>query len=268
MKNLITPPEDNRRQEKLDAFSRLLTIMDELRLNCPWDKKQTIESIRHLTIEETYELSDAILENDIEEVRKELGDIMLHIVFYSKIADELGKFDIAEVLNGISDKLVYRHPHIYSDTEVADEEEVKQNWEKLKLKEKGKKSVLQGVPKSLPALIKAVRIQDKARGVGFDWENKQDVWNKVEEELSEFKEHFNQGEIVDKEKAKQEFGDLLFSLVNYSRFIDIDPEEALELTNKKFIKRFNHIEKRAKEEGKELGDMSLDEMDRYWNEAK
>ncbi|BDD11347.1 nucleoside triphosphate pyrophosphohydrolase [Fulvitalea axinellae] len=267
---LIPPPEDKRRKEKLEAFDRLLTIMDELRLNCPWDKKQTIDSIRHLTIEETYELSDAILENDHEEIRKELGDIMLHMVFYAKIADEEGRFDVADVLHGICDKLVHRHPHIYSDVQADDEEAVKQNWERIKLKEKGNKSVLGGVPKSLPAMVKAHRIQDKARGIGFDWERKEQVWEKVEEEMAEFKQEFNiaDDKQIDQKKAVEEFGDLMFSLINYARFLKIDPEEALERTNRKFIKRFTHIEKRAKEEGKELGDMSLDEMDRYWNEAK
>ena len=236
---MINPPEDLRRKEKLEAFDRLLTIMDELRLNCPWDKKQTLESIRHLTIEETYELSDAILNENIEEVKKEIGDLMLHMVFYSKIADEKGAFDVADALNAISDKLVHRHPHIYGDVEANDAEAVKANWEKIKLKEKGNKSVLGGVPTSLPALVKAVRIQDKARGVGFDWEKKEQVWEKVEEEMQEFKDEFNaEAETIDKEKATLEFGDLLFSLVNYARFIDIDPEEALERTNLKFIKRF------------------------------
>ncbi|MCE7994990.1 MAG: nucleoside triphosphate pyrophosphohydrolase [Roseivirga sp.] len=244
--------------------------MDELRLNCPWDKKQTLETIRHLTIEETYELSDAILENDLDEVKKEIGDLMLHMVFYSKIADEKKAFDIADALNSISDKLVHRHPHIYGDVEANDEEAVKANWEKIKLKEKGNTSVLGGVPKSLPAMVKAVRIQDKARGVGFDWEKKEQVWEKVEEEMQEFKSEFNiaEGAEINKERVMGEFGDMLFSLVNYSRFIDIDPEEALERTNKKFIKRFQYLESESKKDGKSIADMSLAEMDEYWERAK
>lgn len=267
---MIQPPKDIRRKEKLEAFDRLLTIMDELRLNCPWDKKQTLESIRHLTIEETYELSDAILTEDLEEVKKEIGDLMLHMVFYSKIADEQKAFDIGDALNAISDKLVHRHPHIYSDVEANDEEAVKANWEKIKLKEKGNKSVLGGVPSSLPALVKAIRIQDKARGIGFDWEKKEQVWEKVEEEMQEFKAEFNvaENEAIDKRKALGEFGDLLFSLVNYSRFIDIDPEEALERTNLKFIKRFQYLETESKKDGKSIGEMSLEEMDHYWEKAK
>ncbi|GAB5524709.1 MAG: nucleoside triphosphate pyrophosphohydrolase [Roseivirga sp.] len=267
---MIQPPKDEKRAQKLAAFDRLLTIMDELRLNCPWDKKQTLETIRHLTIEETYELSDAILENDLEEVKKEIGDLMLHMVFYSKIADEKNAFDVADALNSISDKLVHRHPHIYGDVEAKDEEAVKANWEKIKLKEKGNTSVLGGVPKSLPAMVKAVRIQDKARGVGFDWEKKEQVWEKVEEEMQEFKSEFNiaDGSEINKEKVMGEFGDMLFSLVNYSRFIDIDPEEALERTNKKFIKRFQYLEKESQKEGKSIADMSLAEMDEYWERAK
>ncbi len=267
---MIQPPKDEKRQEKLAAFDRLLTIMDELRLNCPWDKKQTLETIRHLTIEETYELSDAILENDLDEVKKEIGDLMLHMVFYSKIADEQKAFDVADALNAICDKLVHRHPHIYGDVEANDEEAVKANWEKIKLKEKGNTSVLGGVPKSLPAMVKAVRIQDKARGVGFDWEKKEQVWEKVEEEMEEFKSEFNIADDteVDKEKAMGEFGDMLFSLVNYSRFIDIDPEEALERTNKKFIKRFQYLEEESRKDGKSIADMSLAEMDEYWERAK
>lgn len=267
--HVIQPPKDTKRAEKLAAFDRLLTIMDELRLNCPWDKKQTLESIRHLTIEETYELSDAILNNDLEEVKKEIGDLMLHMVFYSKIADEKQAFDVADALHSICDKLVHRHPHIYSDVEANDEQAVKENWEKIKLKEKGNKSVLGGVPKTLPALVKAVRIQDKARGVGFDWEKKEQVWEKVEEEMQEFKNEFNiEGETLNKEKALGEFGDMLFSLVNYSRFIDIDPEEALERTNLKFIKRFQYLEEQSKKDGKSIADMSLAEMDEYWERAK
>lgn len=256
---------DPNRPAKLAAFDRLLTVMDELRENCPWDMKQTMESIRHLTIEETYELSDAILENNLEEVKKEIGDIMLHMVFYSRIASETNDFDIADVLHGICDKLVHRHPHIYGDVEVKDENQVKENWEKLKLKEKGNESVLGGVPKSLPAMIKAMRIQEKARGVGFDWDNRDQVWDKVHEELDEFK---NEVENKEMDKARDEFGDLLFSLVNYARFVDIDPEEALERTNKKFIKRFQYLESESKKDGKNLGEMKLEEMDEYWEKAK
>jgi len=262
-----------RRKEQLMAFDRLLTIMDELREQCPWDRKQTMDTLRHLTIEETYELSDAILENDLKEVKKELGDVLLHIVFYAKIGsenvDEDVRFDIKDVLNGISEKLISRHPHIYGDFVAEDEEAVKQNWEKLKLKE-GNKSVLSGVPASLPALVKAMRIQEKARGVGFDWDEKQQVWDKVEEEMQEFKEHFNieNGEVIDQKEAEGEFGDLLFSLVNYSRFVDINPETALERTNKKFIRRFQYLEEAARAKGKSLSDMTLEEMDVYWNEAK
>lgn len=268
MKKPLASPDINR-QAKLAAFDRLLTIMDELRENCPWDKKQTLESLRHLTIEETYELSDAILEGDLTEVRKELGDLMLHLVFYSRIASEQKAFDVADVLNGICDKLVQRHPHIYGDVVANDEETVKANWEKLKLKQ-GNTSVLGGVPVSLPAMVKAIRIQDKARGVGFDWERKEQVWEKVEEEMHEFKEEFNASSpgAIDRKKAMAEFGDLLFSLVNYARFIDIDPEEALERTNKKFIKRFQYLERESAKDGKKLGEMTLAEMDVYWNRAK
>ena len=256
------------------AFDRLLNVMDDLRAKCPWDKKQTIGSLRHLTIEETYELSDAIIENDLPEIKKELGDLMLHLVFYAKIASETNTFDIGDVLHGICEKLIYRHPHIYGDSNgnlvVADtEQQVKANWEQLKLKE-GNKSVLGGVPASLPALVKAMRIQEKARGAGFDWDEKQQVWQKVEEELSEFKEHFNveNNELINESEAEGEFGDLLFSLVNYARFIDINPETALERTNKKFIKRFNYLETQSKADGKTLATMTLDEMDEYWNQAK
>ncbi|SFT73924.1 XTP/dITP diphosphohydrolase [Algoriphagus locisalis] len=258
------------RAEKLAAFDRLLTIMDELREQCPWDKKQTTESLRHLTIEETFELSDAILEGDPDEIKKELGDILLHIVFYARIGSEEGNFDIKTMIDALCDKLIRRHPHIYGDTQAEDEEAVKQNWEKIKLTEKGNKSVLGGVPKSLPALIKAMRIQEKARGVGFDWEEKSQVWEKVEEEMQEFKEEFNVADEreIDPEKASGEFGDLLFSLINYARFIDINPEEALERTNKKFIKRFQYLESAAKNSGKTLSEMTLAEMDVYWNEAK
>ncbi|SFB48991.1 nucleoside triphosphate pyrophosphohydrolase [Algoriphagus aquimarinus] len=258
------------RAEKLAAFDRLLTIMDELREQCPWDKKQTTESLRHLTIEETFELSDAILEGDAEEIKKELGDILLHIVFYARIGSEEGNFDMKTMIDSLCEKLIRRHPHIYSDTVAEDEEAVKQNWEKIKLTEKGNKSVLGGVPKSLPALIKAMRIQEKARGVGFDWEEKTQVWEKVEEEMQEFKEEFNVADEkeIDPEKASGEFGDLMFSLINYARFIDINPEEALERTNKKFIKRFQYLEEAARTSGKNLSDMTLAEMDVYWNEAK
>lgn len=244
--------------------------MDELRTQCPWDKKQTTESLRHLTIEETFELSDAILEGDPDEIKKELGDILLHIVFYAKIGSEEGNFDMATLINSQCEKLIRRHPHIYGDAIAEDEETVKQNWEKIKLKEKGNVSVLGGVPRSLPALIKAMRIQEKARGVGFDWEEKQQVWEKVEEEMQEFKEEFNAASDaeINKEKATGEFGDLLFSLINYARFIEINPEEALERTNLKFIKRFQYLENATKESGKSLSEMSLAEMDVYWNEAK
>ncbi|WP_224999284.1 nucleoside triphosphate pyrophosphohydrolase [Cesiribacter sp. SM1] len=270
----ITPPADERRQYKLEAFDRLLTIMDELRLNCPWDKKQTLESLRHLTIEETYELSDAIIERDLQEIKKELGDLMLHLVFYARIGSEEKAFDIGDVLNSVCEKLINRHPHIYGDVEAHDDEAVKANWEKIKLKEKGAsdapKSVLGGVPRTLPALVKAMRIQEKARGVGFDWERKEQVWEKVEEEMQEFKEEFNAAgdKPIDQEKAQSEFGDLLFSLINYARFANINPEEALERTNKKFIRRFQYLEQAAAKAGKSLSDMTLAEMDVYWDEAK
>jgi XTP/dITP diphosphohydrolase len=243
--------------------------MDELRENCPWDKKQTLESLRHLTIEETYELSDSILDGNLHEVKKELGDLMLHNVFYSRIASEMKIFDISDVLNSICDKLIERHPHVYSDVVADDEKTVKENWEKIKLRT-GNKSVLGGVPKSLPALVKAIRIQDKARGVGFDWEKKEQVWQKVEEEMQEFKDEFNveSNQPIDKGKAMAEFGDLLFSLVNYSRFLDIDAEEALERTNKKFIKRFQYLETESAKDGKKMGEMTLAEMDAYWERAK
>ena len=256
---------DPQRQQKLEAFDRLLTIMDELRENCPWDRKQTFNSLRHLTIEETYELSDAILENDLDEVKKELGDIILHMVFYARIASETNQFHIGDVLESVAEKLINRHPHIYGDVDAQDEETVKQNWEKIKLKEKGNRSVLGGVPKSLPALVKAMRIQEKARGVGFDWEHRKDVWAKVQEELQEFKEA---SEKEDQIKTQEEFGDLLFSLINYSRFVDVNPEEALERTNLKFIKRFQYIEKQAALQGKSLTDLNLKEMDQYWEAAK
>ena len=254
----------NSMADKLKAFERLLNIMDDLRTGCPWDMKQTMETLRHLTIEEVYELGDSILEKDMEEIKKELGDIMLHMVFYARIASETNHFDIADVLNSICEKLISRHPHIYGDVKVADAEEVKQNWEALKLKE-GKKSVLEGVPKSLPAMVKATRVQDKARGVGFDWEHPEQVWEKVQEEMHEFKEAVEQG---DADHIENEFGDILFSLINYARFKDIDPELALERTNKKFIKRFQYLEAEAAKAGKKLHDMTLAEMDVYWNAAK
>lgn len=268
MKKPLSAPDPNR-DAKLKAFDRLLTVMDELRENCPWDKKQTWESLRHLTIEETYELGDAILDNDVAEVKKELGDLMLHNVFYARIAAEKKQFDMADVLNAICDKLIERHPHVYGDVVANDEETVKANWEKIKLKS-GNKSVLEGVPASLPALVKAIRIQDKARGVGFDWEKKEQVWQKVEEEMAEFKKEFQpeSGAPPDLARVQSEFGDLLFSLVNYSRFIGIDPEEALERTNKKFIKRFQYLETESVKDGKKLGEMSLAEMDSYWERAK
>lgn len=252
------------RKQQLDAFNRLLDIMDELREKCPWDKKQTLESLRHLTIEETYELADAILDNDLQEIKKELGDVLLHIVFYAKIGSEKQAFDIADVANSISDKLIHRHPHIYGDVEVKDEEEVKKNWEKLKLKE-GKKSVLEGVPKSLPAVVKASRIQEKVAGVGFDWEEPQQVWAKVQEELGELNEEIKNNH---QENIEKEFGDVLFSMINYARFIGVNPENALEKTNKKFINRFQYLEEAAKKEGKQLSDMSLTEMDVYWEKSK
>jgi len=254
----------NTRQQQLVAFNRLLDIMDDLRANCPWDKKQTFESLRHLTIEETYELGDAILNNDLQEIKKELGDLLLHIVFYAKIGSETSAFDIADVCNDICEKLIHRHPHIYSDVVVADEEEVKQNWEKLKLKE-GKKSVLEGVPKSLPALVKASRIQDKVKGVGFDWEEPHQVWDKVQEELQELQDEVAIG---NQDKIEAEFGDVLFSMINYARFLNVNPDDALERTNKKFMKRFMYLESKASELGKPLMDMTLAEMDVFWNEAK
>ncbi|MES2543668.1 MAG: nucleoside triphosphate pyrophosphohydrolase [Bacteroidota bacterium] len=262
----------NTRQNQLQAFERLLDIMVDLREKCPWDKKQTMQTLRHLTIEETYELGDAILDNNLNEVKKELGDLLLHIVFYAKIGSETQdsstehtiRFDIADVCNEICDKLIHRHPHIYSDTVVKDEEEVKQNWEKLKLKE-GKKSVLEGVPKSLPALVKASRIQDKVKGVGFDWEEPHQVWDKVQEELAELQVEVASG---NQDKMESEFGDVLFSMINYARFLNINPEDALERTNKKFIKRFQYLESKADQLGKPLMDMTLAEMDVFWNEAK
>ena len=254
----------NSREEQLKAFDRLLTIMDQLRAECPWDKKQTLQSLRHLTIEETYELGDAILDNDLNEVKKELGDVLLHIVFYAKIGSETGDFDIADVANGICEKLINRHPHIYGDVKVENEEDVKRNWESLKLKE-GNKSVLEGVPKSLPALVKANRIQDKVAGVGFDWEEPQQVFEKVQEELAELQVEVQK---ADQDKMESEFGDVLFSMINYARFLNVNPENALERTNKKFIKRFQYLEQKAKEHGKPIADMTLSEMDLYWEEAK
>ena len=252
------------RTDQLKAFDRLLTIMDELRDKCPWDQKQTMETLRSLTIEETYELGDAILDQDLKEVKNELGDLLLHIVFYAKIASETQDFDISDVINSICDKLVHRHPHIYSDVKVKDEMEVKQNWENLKLKE-GKTSVLQGVPKSLPALVKASRIQEKVAGVGFDWEHSDQVWEKVEEELLELKAEVN---LKNQDAIEDEFGDVLFSLINYARFLKINPENALERTNKKFIKRFNYIEENAEKSQRKVSELSIEEMEVLWQEAK
>ncbi len=252
------------KSKELKAFNRLLHIMDDLRLKCPWDKKQTMESLRHLTIEEVYELGDAILDNDLEEVKKELGDVLLHIVFYAKIGSETNSFDIADVCDSISDKLIDRHPHIYGDVEVSNEEDVKRNWEQLKLKE-GKKSVLEGVPQSLPAMVKANRIQDKVSGVGFDWEASHQVFDKLKEELAELELEINQG---NKDNIENELGDVFFSLINYARFLKVNPENALERTNKKFIKRFKYLEDKARLMNKSLHDMTLKEMDVYWEEAK
>lgn len=257
-------PPMNKRKEQLLAIDRLLTIMDELREQCPWDRKQTFESLRHLTIEETYELGDAILDRDLEEIKNELGDLLLHIVFYAKLGSEEKAFDIGDVASTIAEKLIHRHPHIYGDVKVANEEDVKRNWEALKLKE-GKKSVLEGVPRGLPALVKAQRIQDKVAGVGFDWEKPEQVWEKVEEELKEFQTEVKKGSQKDMEA---EFGDVLFSMINYARFLKINPDTALERTNQKFTKRFTYLETKAKEIGKSLHDMSLAEMDTYWEEAK
>ena len=254
----------NSRESQLKAINRLLDIMDDLREKCPWDKKQTLESLRHLTIEETYELADAILDDNLQEIKKELGDVLLHIVFYTKIGSEKNAFDIADVANSICDKLIDRHPHIYGDVKVDNEEDVKRNWEQLKLKE-GKTSVLEGVPKSLPAVVKANRIQDKVAGVGFDWEQPEQVWEKVQEELSELNTEIKKG---NKDNIEKEFGDVLFSMINYARFIGVNPENALEKTNKKFINRFQYLEKAAKKEGKQLSEMSLSEMDVYWEASK
>ena len=252
------------RKLQLQAYERLLGIMDELREKCPWDKKQTLQSLRHLTIEETYELGDAILNDNPNEIKQELGDLLLHIVFYAKIGSETGAFDMADVANGICDKLIHRHPHIYGDVEVKDEEDVKRNWEKIKLTE-GKTSVLEGVPQGLPALVKASRIQDKVKGVGFDWEEPNQVWDKVQEELNELQVEVENG---DRDKIENEFGDVFFSLINYARFLNINPEDALERTNKKFIKRFQFLEKKAAEVGKPLSEMTLAEMDIYWKDSK
>ena len=251
-------------ENETKAFSRLLTIMDELREKCPWDKKQTMDSLRYLTIEELYELSDAILEKDMPEIKKELGDILLHIVFYSRIASETNDFDIADVINDICEKLIHRHPHIYGDVEVADEKEVKKNWEKLKLKE-GRESVLEGVPKSLPAIVKSFRIQEKVRGIGFDWDDESQVWEKVLEEIEELKVEIKKG---DNDRIESEFGDVLFALTNYARFINVNPEDALERTNKRFIKRFQIMEKMITKEGLSLSEMKLSEMDVFWEKAK
>lgn len=249
--------------ERLVAFERLLNIMDDLREKCPWDKKQTLESLRHLTIEETYELADAIIDGDMDELKGEIGDIMLHMVFYSKIASEQNAFDITDVLNTISDKLVYRHPHIYGDIVAETEEEVKENWEKLKLN-KGRKSVLEGVPRSLPALVKAARIQEKVRGIGFDWDNKEQVVEKIHEEIDELVEEVNSNS----DKIEEEFGDVLFSIINYARFIDVNPDTALERTNKKFIKRFQFMETEISKDNKSIQDLDFEEMDKYWEKAK
>lgn len=247
-----------------NAFQRLVTIMDELREKCPWDRKQTIQTLRQMTIEETFELADAITESDWKGIREELGDLLLHIVFYAKIGTEQNQFSLQEVIDGISDKLVARHPHIYGDVKVNDEEDVKRNWEKLKLKE-GKTSVLSGVPRSLPATVKAMRLQEKAKQVGFEWDNKEQVWDKVEEEMQELKEAIGTGQ---QEKVEEEFGDLVFSLVNYARFLQVDAENALERTNKKFIHRFTQMEQQAIKQGKDLAAMSLEEMDAIWNSIK
>lgn len=251
----------NSRKKQLKAFNRLLDIMDDLREKCPWDKKQTMKSLRYLTIEEVYELSDAILENDKTEIMKELGDLFLHLVFYSKIASETNDFDVADVLDSVCEKLIYRHPHIYGDVKVANEEEVKQNWEKLKLKE-GKKSVLSGVPNSLPAVVKAYRIQEKVKGVGFEFENSDDTWAKVQEEINEFKAE------TDQNKREEEFGDVLFSLINYARFTGINPEDALERTNKKFINRFQQIEELTEKQGKNISELTLEEQNQLWEQTK
>ncbi|TGE05264.1 nucleoside triphosphate pyrophosphohydrolase [Hymenobacter fodinae] len=260
----------DRRPEQLAAFSRLLDVLDRLRAECPWDRKQTLQSLRHLTIEETYELGDAILRNDLPDLKKELGDVMLHLTFYAKIASEQGAFDIADVLNAQCEKLIFRHPHIYGNAQAETEDDVKRNWEQLKLQEKGNTSVLGGVPVSLPALVKAMRIQEKARGAGFDWEKPEQVWAKVQEELGEFAEEYAQKDpaTVNQEQASAEFGDLLFSLINFARHAGINPEEALEQTNRKFIQRFQYLENEANRDGHLLKDLTLAQMDRYWEQAK
>lgn len=249
------------RERQLQAFSKLLDIMDELREKCPWDKKQTMESLRYLTLEEVYELSDGILKNDLEEIKKEIGDVLLHLVFYAKIASEKQAFDIADVIESLNEKLIFRHPHIYGDVEVADEKEVKENWEKLKLKE-GNLSVLSGVSKGLPSMIKATRIQEKARGVGFDFPTTEEAWQKVEEEMKEFRNAENP------QNKNDELGDVLFSIINYARLLNLNPDEALERTNLKFIQRFQYIEQKARENGTSITELSLQEMDEYCNEAK
>jgi XTP/dITP diphosphohydrolase len=260
----------NTREEHLKAFGRLLDIMDDLREKCPWDRKQTFESLRHLTIEETYELADAILDKDVEEIKNETGDLLLHMVFYAKLGSELseeeGGYDIADALHAISDKLVERHPHIYGDVEANDEETVKANWEKIKLK-KGKTSVLEGVPRSLPSLVKAYRVQDKVRGVGFDWDHVDQVWDKVQEELGELQAELS-AEEVKPDRVADEFGDVMFALINYSRFVDVNPDEALERTTRRFMARFQHLEKAIAAEKKDLANMNLSEMDVYWERAK
>ncbi len=275
MENTLSAPTvllgSDRRPAQLEAFGRLLDVLDRLRTECPWDKKQTLQSLRHLTIEETYEISDAILREDLPDLKKELGDVMLHLIFYARIAAEKGAFDIADVLNAQCEKLIYRHPHIYGDVRADDEEAVKRNWEQLKLKEKGNTNgVLGGVPTSLPALVKAMRIQEKARDAGFDWEEPAQVWEKVQEELGEFGEEYSHGqpERMNAEKAADEFGDLLFSLVNFARFAGINPEEALERTNRKFIRRFQFLESAAAANGESLTDLTLAQMDVYWEQAK
>ena len=260
------PPPDPQRHSKLEAFNRLLTVMDELRLNCPWDKKQTFESLRHLTLEEVYELSEAILKESPEELKKELGDVLLHLVFYSRIASEQNLFHIGDVMNALCDKLIFRHPHIYGGVKAETEEEVKQNWEALKKKE-GQQLTLSGVPASLPSIVKAMRIQEKARGAGFDWELPEQVWEKVQEEIGEFREITSENKF-DKVEAEKELGDVFFSLINYARFLGINPDAALERTNQKFVYRFNYLETEAAKEGKKLADMSLEEMDVYWEKAK
>ncbi|HEX8658161.1 MAG TPA: nucleoside triphosphate pyrophosphohydrolase [Hymenobacter sp.] len=260
-----------RRPAQLEAFGRLLDVLDRLRTECPWDKKQTLQTLRHLTIEETYEISDAILRDDLPDLKKELGDVMLHLIFYARIAAEQGAFDIADVLNAQCEKLIYRHPHIYGDAQADDEDAVKRNWEQLKLREKGNTNgVLGGVPVSLPALVKAMRIQEKARGAGFDWEEPAQVWEKVKEELEEFGTEYGHGqpEKMNAERAADEFGDLLFSMVNFARFAGINPEEALERTNRKFISRFQYLENAAASNGQRLADLTLAQMDVYWEQAK